>query len=511
MAPNVEERIKALKLRREAFTLELENFRLLLEGYESGMSGSEIKVQFNVIEAEYAIFCKSQIELDAADETGDYMRERVSIKNMFGTCKARAIDILELVKSASQSSRMVGVGGAVGVETPISRISPHSPTESIDSEIYLPKINLPTFAGAYEEWPGFSDQFRSSIQENPRINDCKKLMYLRSCLKDEAAKTIESLGNSANNYRVAWDMLETRYNQPAVIVANHLKALFDTSPVIKSSYSELRVFVNRVEAHYRSLKSLEQPTVDTLLIHLFMSKMDKETVLKWKEQTNNTPFPTMDELFRFLHDRCKVTEPVGSSETSGSSPSQAQGNNRNRSSQPTCNKTPIRQLRSNTVLVTQTAAFCNFCRGSHVSQNCEQFVKLSVAKRSKLVKERQLCFNCLRRNHMVNDCQASTCRRCHKRHHTLLHAEPTPIPPAVQVNSTCAAFKGRPKIIFATAIIDIVNGAGKTHNCRVVLDSCADSHFLSERACKRIGLRTQPIVVPLRGTNAMSSEINQIT
>ncbi|XP_076666355.1 uncharacterized protein LOC143367960 [Andrena cerasifolii] len=316
MPPSVEERIKTLKLRREAFKLELENFRLLIEGYESGMSGSEIKVQYNEIETEYAIFCKTQIDLDAADETGDYMRERVSIKSMFGTCKARALDILERVKSVAQSLATLEVRGAVGVETPISRASPQSHTESIDSDIYLPKINLPVFAGVYEEWPGFSDQFRSSIQENPKINDCKKLMYLRSCLKDEAAKTIESVGNSANNYTVAWGLLEKRYNQPAVIVANHIKALFDTSPVLKSSYSELRVFVNRVEAHYRSLKSLEQLTVDTLLIHLLTSKLDNETVLKWKEQNKSTPFPMMDELFLFLHDRCKVIEPVGSPETS---------------------------------------------------------------------------------------------------------------------------------------------------------------------------------------------------
>ena len=66
-------------------------------------------------------------------------------------------------------------------------------------------------------------------------------------------------------------------------------------------------------------------------------------------------------------------------------------------------------------------------------------------------------------------------------------------------------------MIFCTAVIDIVDQAEIAHKCRVMLNSCAESHFLSERLCKRIGLPTRPISIPLRGTNAMTSEITEIT
>ena len=51
--------------------------------------------------------------------------------------------------------------------------------------------------------------------------------------------------------------------------------------------------------------------VDTVLIYLLMSKLDTASVLKWQEGPHDTVFPRVEELFMFLHDRCKVLEPVG--------------------------------------------------------------------------------------------------------------------------------------------------------------------------------------------------------
>ncbi|KOC59889.1 hypothetical protein WH47_10530 [Habropoda laboriosa] len=228
----------------------------------------------------------------------------MKLKSFYTQVRAQALDLLPGNNLANTNTPAQNSDGQP------NQSSPYSQTESIDIDVQLPKINLPTFSGNYEDWPGFADQFRSAVHDNVRISDCKKLTYLRSCLKGEALKGIELLTNSAANYGIAWTLLEKQYNQPAVIVSKHLKALFDLPSVTRPAHRELRSFLCNVEAHYRSLQPLKQPTPDTLLIHLLLTKLDKDTALKWREYTRKDSFPTLNTFFEFLHERCQVLEPL---------------------------------------------------------------------------------------------------------------------------------------------------------------------------------------------------------
>jgi hypothetical protein len=40
--------------------------------------------------------------------------------------------------------------------------------------------------------------------------------------------------------------------------------------------------------------------------------LDYETKVRWKERMDLTPFPSIGEVLKFLHDRCNVLEPIGS-------------------------------------------------------------------------------------------------------------------------------------------------------------------------------------------------------
>ena len=67
----------------------------------------------------------------------------------------------------------------------------------------VPALNLLSFSGTYEKWPGFSDTFKSSVHNDRRYTDSQKLVYLRSCLTEKAADRIESLETTDANYQVA--------------------------------------------------------------------------------------------------------------------------------------------------------------------------------------------------------------------------------------------------------------------------------------------------------------------
>ena len=44
----------------------------------------------------------------------------------------------------------------------------------------------------------------------------------------------------------------------------------------------------------------------------------------------------------------------------------------------------------------------NIFQGNHKVQNCQEITSIDVAARLDLVKQKKLCFNCLRSSHMIN-------------------------------------------------------------------------------------------------------------
>jgi hypothetical protein len=142
----------------------------------------------------------------------------------------------------------------VMANTPASTSTPpirDSPNTAEPAATKLPEMHLPTFSGAYEDWPGFADQFRCTVHDNPRIDDCKRLTYLRSCLTHDAALAISSLSNAAANYSVAWEILEERYNRPAKIVERHLQGIFNIGSFSRTVHRDLQSYTTKLESHYK--------------------------------------------------------------------------------------------------------------------------------------------------------------------------------------------------------------------------------------------------------------------
>ena len=282
MAPSHEDKIKNLKLKRAVFKLELERVTQIVESYNADPKAEHLRLNISELKSEYAIFTKNQPELDAADDTGEYIRERLDIRAQYFQCPAAATELLnEEGANPRQDKPEHSVQNATRAEN------------AKFDHIILPCMQLPQFRGRYEDWPGFSDQFRITVHDNPRLTDCQKLMYLRSCLPGEAAKSIELFANAPANYLRAWELLSRLYNKPATIAATHVHAIFNMPTVPRSSHRELRSFLTQFEAHYRALQSLGQPSADTLLIHLCLSRLDTETNIKWREHSGSISFPDL--------------------------------------------------------------------------------------------------------------------------------------------------------------------------------------------------------------------------
>ncbi|XP_018398721.1 PREDICTED: uncharacterized protein LOC108776532, partial [Cyphomyrmex costatus] len=109
-----------------------------------------------------------------------------------------------------------------------------------ESQIRLPKIQLPTFSGAYEDWYTFYDSFDKLIHTNDKLSSIQKFHYLRSSLKDEAANVIKSFDITASNYDEAWELLVERFDNKRRIIKTHIKVMFDIAPIHKENSIALR-------------------------------------------------------------------------------------------------------------------------------------------------------------------------------------------------------------------------------------------------------------------------------
>ncbi|XP_018402067.1 PREDICTED: uncharacterized protein LOC108779200 [Cyphomyrmex costatus] len=338
---------------------------------------------------------------------------------------------------------------------------------SNNSGIKLPTINLSKFDGKYEEWLSFEDTFNVLVHSNVKIQTVQQFNYLKSCLVGNAAHIIQSLTSTAENYEIAWNLLKERYSNKRIIIQNHVRALFDLQVVTKESSLGFRAASDWLGCI-------------TLTFDKFKEAIPKDAANAANQKQLNAN---------------KVTS---------SKPKQA-------------------------LLETQSKVKCHVCGKNHNIQNCEEFQAMSQGEKSDAIKKAGLCFNCFRANHKVSACKASSCRKCDRRHHTLLHPlnskdthtasgenayqeEQNKTQDSKPVNQILSSqLSDTSHILLSTAVVDIADVTGKFHSCRVVLDSGSQSNFIAEQCCDKLKLFKTNVNVPVKGIGETLSQIKLST
>lgn len=262
-----EEELKRLKIRRGQIKAQCTRaLNTVMSDAVLDMSMAQLTERKAKIEATWLSFDEVQAKIESLQDAVEFLEahehERIEYEESYYNIIARFQDLI---------AAHDGINAGDEARSPIVNQN-RAPAKNIR----LPKIDLPSFSGIYEEWYPFHDTFHSLIHRDLSITDIQKFHYLKSSLKGEAAEVIQSLEISSENYNEAWQMLNRRYDNKRLIVQKHIKALFELQSISKENHIGLRHLVDGVLKHLRALKAIGRPTHtwDDLIIHLITGKLD---------------------------------------------------------------------------------------------------------------------------------------------------------------------------------------------------------------------------------------------
>ncbi|KAH8356660.1 hypothetical protein KR084_009591, partial [Drosophila pseudotakahashii] len=260
-----------------------------------------------------------------------------------------------------------------------------------------------------------------------------------------------------------------------------------------------------------------------------MEKLDADTRRRWIERSMDTDSPTLEEFFKFLDSRCEELELSKRELATGGKTT-------------TYADKPKRVTQS---MVAVEGSGCTKCNSTeHTLYGCQQFLDMSGMQRRSFVKEKSLCYNCLRSGHGVSKCKSTyKCRQCKGNHHSLLHVQANPqaignlaqiagedernVSASNNISVTLSHFaqgEGTQSVVCAqgtaksaqetevkrsilpTAMVYVQNTKGDHVTCRLLLDTGSELSYVSERCIQALGLTRSASRILVTGISSVKAD-----
>ncbi|XP_066255176.1 uncharacterized protein [Euwallacea similis] len=432
----------------------------------------------------------------------------------------------------------------------------------------LPDLGLRSFYGNYETWFSFKNIFDSLVHSRTDLSETEKLLYLKLCCKGDALNLIDSLDITPDNYTIALNLLQKRYENKKAVINIHAKGLVLNLPnANKGSSVNIRKLIDAVQQHKSSLGKLKLPVDqwDVLLIPIILNKLDDSTNQEWERKQCNTELPTVDQLMEFLTEKCRSLEAVR-----GFSTVHSNKHDRDRMQNKGHEKrNESHQFKNYSYSLTEKINKCYICTENHFIHQCPRFIQLSVSDKYNEIRRHKLCSNCLRPGHLKQECRSRGCKKCNQKHNSTLHIEKrsgsehvqnssnsstnepsssltehessisSPSNPSAhdvlrrygeskqstvltigQSNAVTYDTENNPlalsslgidknQVLLSTATILISDRKGNWHKCNALLDCGSQSNLMTENFCRKLNLSPQTIDLSLSGISQIVTKINQ--
>lgn len=384
-----------------------------------------------------------------------------------------------------------------------SQTSTSTPTKV---NVGLPDIALPRFNGTFDNWREFIDTFTALVHSNAALSPVEKLHYLKSCMIDEAASVINMLAATEDNYEVALQMLQKRFEHKRLTVNKHISNLYSFPKITKGSAKEYRSLMDTINTSLLCLKSLNVNTSDwdPLLIFIIGEKIDLKLRQDWESKCDRE-LPKFNDFLDFLGKKCELLESFESSKCTISGPNVHQYNKGQKKGQ--CGHVA-------------TNEGCPCCKSSHNLLNCQKFKKLQNKARYSLLKKLRLCFTCFEHRNGSHVCTGQKCTKCGNAHHTMLHFERTErrakVTNAANDSTKQSEASAAPRlesltcvskeqILLSTAMVKVKTIRNELIECRVLLDNGSQPNLITSAMFQKLGIISTDIDIRITGINNTES------
>ncbi|XP_063384362.1 uncharacterized protein LOC134670465 [Cydia fagiglandana] len=488
-------------------------------------------VRFQDLEKVYEAFTEMfyELQLSAADiesfDLESHLQEYEAYNKKYYFIKQRHLGLTNLNASANADN---SCSSGNGNDNP----------KSARNRAVLPKVKLPTFAGQVEEFVSFMELFQSLVGNDTTLSDTEKMYYLAGSLLGEPKSLIQHLSVIGDNYSVAIDLLNARYNNKRLLADRLLHNLLSAPHVTTKGASGLKMFLNTLIENTKALEKMQFP-VDSwcyLLFYINFQKLDGNLKKHFEDKHADKELPTFSDLIKFLETEIRILE--------SSAEPQASTSAGRRSGSGLSHAVKAHAAFEGA----GSASACRLCgKSGHFIARCEKFLEMKPAARKREVVSLRLRFKCLN-GHNINQCTYNkNCYKCNSaKHHYLLHFDlpatgsdreqrltsnnvatsgkahsATSSSPSAPIVSAPSA-SGNPgsavpgitgltasqanksdrfqrKVLLATAIIRVLDSSGNFQEARALLDGGSETTFISESCVQKLGLKRFKSDAPITG------------
>ena len=165
----------------------------------------------------------------------------------------------------------------------------------------LPKITLPRFNGEITKFRAFWDHFQGAVDNNTSISPVDKFNYLHALVEGPAARSIQGLQLTEENYEAAKQIFQERFGKMQQVISAHMEELLRLPVCTGEKTSQLCHIYDKVQVNVRGLEALgvESEQYGSFLVPIIMAKLPSEVRLQIARTTTNAVWK-VEELLRII-------------------------------------------------------------------------------------------------------------------------------------------------------------------------------------------------------------------
>lgn len=183
--------------------------------------------------------------------------------------------------------------------------------QSDDEWQQLPPVKIPEFDGNILNWKQFNSIFSEMVHRNNNLDDSVKMHHLKTLVKGEAARIINHISPTAENYTTCYDLLQKRFENKRVLVGQILDKILELPAMEFEDSQELKNMHDIMYEAYLELKNMDIDAANwnPFLVHLLIRKLDPDTIKHYECQlTNVKEYQGLHEFLKYIENRFMALE-----------------------------------------------------------------------------------------------------------------------------------------------------------------------------------------------------------